>query len=222
MTDEIRSRHEIFDELTERYPVLCSCSHEILKAYELIKESYLNDGVLYIAGNGGSAADSEHISGELMKSFMFKRRVPAAVGAELSALYGSEGEELAGLLEGGLGAVPLPALMSLSTATMNDVDSQAVFAQMVCSAVQPKDVFLGISTSGNSKNIIYAMMTAKAKGATVIGLTGAKECRMDSICDAVIHAPETETFKIQELHLPIYHALCAMLEASFFGGKGVQ
>ena len=186
------------------------------KALELLKETVLRQNILYLAGNGGSAADSEHIVGELMKSFMAKRPIDEKLADKLKSLYGEEGEKLSLDLEGGFRAVSLPSLISLSTAIINDVNSDMMFAQMLNSIGVEGDVFWGISTSGNSKNIVKAAMLAKAKGLKVMALVGQKECRLDALCDVIIHVPETETYKVQELHLPVYHALCAMLESEFY------
>lgn len=212
-----KSREEIFDSLFIRYPVLEGCKGSIYKAFELLKETVLRQNILYLAGNGGSAADSEHIVGELMKSFMAKRPIDEKLADKLKSLYGEEGEKLSLDLEGGFRAVSLPSLISLSTAIINDVNSDVMFAQMLNSIGVEGDVFWGISTSGNSKNIVKAAMLAKAKGLKVMALVGQKECRLDALCDVVIHVPETETYKVQELHLPVYHALCAMLESEFYG-----
>ena len=212
-----KSREEIFDSLFIRYPVLEGCKRSIYKAFELLKETVLRQNILYLAGNGGSAADSEHIVGELMKSFMAKRPIDEKLADKLKSLYGEEGEKLSLDLEGGFRALSLPSLISLSTAIINDVNSDVMFAQMLNSIGVEGDVFWGISTSGNSKNIVNAAMLAKAKGLKVMALVGQKECRLDALCDVVIHVPETETYKVQELHLPVYHALCAMLESEFYG-----
>ena len=212
-----KSREEIFDSLFIRYPVLEGCKRSIYKAFELLKETVLRQNILYLAGNGGSAADSEHIVGELMKSFMAKRPIDEKLADKLKSLYGEEGEKLSLDLEGGFRAVSLPSLISLSTAIINDVNSDVMFAQMLNSIGVEGDVFWGISTSGNSKNIVNAAMLAKAKGLKVMALVGQKECRLDALCDVIIHVPETETYKVQELHLPVYHALCAMLESEFYG-----
>ena len=211
-----KSKEEIFDSLFIRYPVLESCKDSIFKAFELLKETVLRQNILYLAGNGGSAADSEHIVGELMKSFMAKRPIDTKLADKLKALYGEEGESLSLDLEGGFRAVSLPSLISLSTAIINDVNSDVMFAQMLNSIGVEGDVFWGISTSGNSKNIVKAAMLAKAKGLKVMALVGQKECKLDKLCDVIIHVPETETYKVQELHLPVYHALCAMLESEFY------
>ena len=212
-----KSREEIFDSLFIRYPLLEACKGSIYKAFELLKETVLRQNILYLAGNGGSAADSEHIVGELMKSFMAKRPIDEKLADKLKSLYGEEGGKLSLELEGGFRAVSLPSLISLSTAIINDVNSDVMFAQMLNSIGVEGDVFWGISTSGNSKNIVKAAMLAKAKGLKVMALVGQKECRLDALCDVIIHVPETETYKVQELHLPVYHALCAMLESEFYG-----
>ena len=212
-----KSREEIFDSLFIRYHVLEACKSSIYKAFELLKETVLRQNILYLAGNGGSASDSEHIVGELMKSFMAKRPIDEKLADKLKSLYGEEGEKLSLDLEGGFRAVSLPSLISLSTAIINDVNSDVMFAQMLNSIGVEGDVFWGISTSGNSKNIVKAAMLAKAKGLKVMALVGQKECRLDTLCDVIIHVPETETYKVQELHLPVYHALCAMIESEFYG-----
>ena len=207
----------IFNDLFVRYPILIESKDSIWKMYELLRTAYEDNHILYIAGNGGSAADSEHIAGELMKSFRFKRPVDKDVADKLINEFHDEGNSLCTLLEGGLGAVALPSLTSLNTATINDIGGDYIFAQEVLSIGKAGDVFLGISTSGNSKNIVSAIMVAKAKGMITIGLSGSKECKMDSLCDLVVHVPEYDTYKIQELPLPIYHAVCAMLESYFWG-----
>lgn len=216
MEELFKSREEIFDTLFIRYPLLELCKDNIYKAFELLRETAVNSNTLYLAGNGGSAADSEHIVGELMKSFMAKRPIDAKLAEKLKFMYGKEGENLSLDLEGGFRAVSLPSLISLSTAIINDVNSDVMFAQMLNSIGIEGDVFWGISTSGNSKNIVKAAMLAKAKGLKVMALVGQKECKLDSLCDVIIHVPETETYKVQELHLPVYHALCAMLESEFY------
>lgn len=212
-----RSPDELLSELIGRYPKLKECEDEIKNVFDALKKRFAEGGTLYCAGNGGSAADCDHITGELMKSFMFGHPVPEDFRSAMTRSFGEEGMKLCEKLEGGLKAVSLPSLTALATAISNDIGGEYVFAQMTASIAEKGDVFLGISTSGNSANIVYAAMAAKAKGADVIALTGKNKCRLDDIADIVIHAPETETFKIQELHLPIYHALCAMLESYFFG-----
>jgi len=209
-------KDEIFDNLFRRYPSLEVCKDSINQAFNILKDTAVNLNTLYLAGNGGSAADSEHIAGELMKSFMAKRPIDGNLAQKLKDMYGEEGESLSLDLEGGFRAVPLPSLVSLSTAIINDVNSDIMFAQMLNSIGVKGDLFWGISTSGNSRNIVKAAMLAKAKGVKVMALVGEKECKLDKLCDVIIHVPETETYKVQELHLPIYHALCAMLESEFY------
>jgi len=205
------------DTLIERYPKLMACKDDIIKAYEILLETYQQERKLLVAGNGGSASDSEHIVGELMKEFCLKRKVYAVQAEAMKAIDPEMGQTLAENLQGALPAICLTGHSSLTTAFMNDANADLVFAQQVNGYGKPNDVFLGISTSGNSKNVVYAAITAKAKGLKVIGLTGQKESKISRLADCCIRVPETETFKIQELHLPVYHCLCLMLEAHFFG-----
>lgn len=205
------------DLLVQRYPVLDICKEDIEKAYRILEECYTHDGKLLIAGNGGSAADSEHIAGELMKRFKTPRPVPADFAEKLQEVDSVRGPELAKNLERGLMAIPLVAHEALTTAYINDVDGLGVFAQQLYGFGRPGDVFLGISTSGNSKNIMSATVVARALGLKVIGLTGEIGGELASVADVAIRVPETETFMIQELHLPVYHCLCLMLEGRFFG-----
>lgn len=203
-------------ELTERYPVLKQVEGDIRDLYETVRESYENGGKLLIAGNGGSCADSEHIVGELMKGFVKKRAVPEEMAKNLKTVDPERGEKLACSLQQGLAAIALTGHTALSTAFLNDVDGEVIYAQQVYGYGKPGDVLLGITTSGNSENIMYAAVAAKAKGMKVVGLTGRDGGKLKGICDAAVVVPETETFKIQELHLPVYHALCLMLEEHFF------
>ena len=203
--------------LIERYPKLEVCKEDIRKAYELLETAYLKGRKLLVCGNGGSASDSEHIVGELMKEFKLKRKVYNEQAAALMAIDPELGQVLADNLQGALPAISLTGHSSLQTAFMNDAVPELVFAQQVNGYGKPGDVFLGISTSGNSKNVLYAAVNAKAKGLKVIGLTGAKENKLMKYADVCIQVPETETYKIQELHLPVYHCLCLMLEDHFFG-----
>ncbi len=205
------------DLLIERYPPLEQNRHQITVAYEIIRDCYVRDGKLLAAGNGGSAADAEHIVGELMKSFVLERPMSPAFSEKLLSADFQMGEVLSQNLQGALSAIALDGQIALSTAYMNDCEPLLCFAQQLNGYGREGDVFLGISTSGNSKNVLYAATVAKAKGMKVIGLTGKKESKLSSMADVCIQAPETETFKIQELHLPIYHTLCLMLEEYFFG-----
>lgn len=205
------------DTLTERYPKLAVCREDIKKAYELLEEAYKKGRKLLVCGNGGSASDSEHIVGELMKEFKLKRKVYSDHAKALRAIDPELGQVLADNLQGALPAISLTGHSSLQTAFMNDAIPELVFAQQVNGYGKSGDVFLGISTSGNSKNVLYAAVNAKAKGLKIIGLTGSKENKLMKYADVCIRVPETETYKIQELHLPVYHCLCLMLEEVFFG-----
>lgn len=205
------------DTLINRYPNLIVCKDSVIKAYEILEESYSKGGKLLVCGNGGSASDSEHIVGELMKEFKLKRKVYAAQAEIMKTIDLELGTTLAEHLQGALPAITLTAHSSLITAFMNDSEPVLVFAQQVNGYGNPEDVFMGISTSGNSANVLYAAITAKARGLKVIGLTGAKESRLMKFADVCICVPETQTYKIQELHLPVYHCLCLMLEDKFFG-----
>ncbi len=205
--------------LIERYPKLEVCKEDIRKAYELLETAYQKGRKLLVCGNGGSASDSEHIVGELMKEFKLKRKVYSDHAAALKAIDPELGQVLADNLQGALPAISLTGHSSLQTAYMNDAVPELVFAQQVNGYGKEGDVLLGISTSGNSKNVLYAAVNAKAKGLKVIGLTGSKENKLLKFADVCIRVPETETYKIQEYHLPVYHCLCLMLEEKFFGGK---
>ena len=206
------------DLLMKRYPSIASCKQDIINAYLIMEECYEHDGKLLIAGNGGSAADSEHIAGELMKRFKTPRPVTPGMAEKLKQIDPVRGEDLAKNLERGLMAIPLVAHEALSTAYINDVDGLGVFAQQLFGFGREGDVFLGISTSGNSKNVMSATVVARALGIRVIGLTGAKGGELAEVADVIVRVPETETYMIQELHLPIYHCWCLMLEDRFFGG----
>ena len=207
---------QILAELLERYPQLESCKDSIIKAYIALADCYESEGKVLVAGNGGSASDSEHITGELMKSFRFRHDICDDQKSELAERFGDDGKFLADTLESGLPAVPLPSLQSLGTAFSNDRNGLATFAQLVNVLGDPEDVFIGISTSGNSKNVCYALMVAATKGMKTITLTGESGGRCMGLSDICINVPEKETFKIQELHLPVYHALCSMVESKFF------
>lgn len=205
------------DKLLERYPELKMVESSILEAYFIMEECYAHDGKLLIAGNGGSAADSEHIAGELMKRFETPRPVPKDFGERLKLIDPVRGEDLAKNLERGLMAIPLVAHEAMTTAYINDVDGYGVFAQQLYGFGRKGDVFLGISTSGNSKNVLSATVVARALGIKVIGLTGNTGGELAKVSDAAIVVPEKRTYMIQELHLPIYHCWCLMLESKFFG-----
>lgn len=204
------------DLLIKRYPSLKEVRQEIIEAYLLMEECYIHKGKLLIAGNGGSAADSEHIAGELMKRFKTPRPVEHEFAEKLIKIDQHRGKLLAKNLERSLMAIPLVAHEALTTAYINDVDGLGVFAQQLFGFGQEGDVFLAISTSGNSKNIMNATVVARALGIKVIGLTGSCGGELSRVSDVTVKVPEEETYMIQELHLPIYHCWCLMLEDKFF------
>ena len=210
---KMKSPQDCLNELRERYPQL-DCSG-VEAAYSLLVDCYRGGGKVLCCGNGGSCADSEHIVGELMKSFLFKRPIREEIREKL-ADYGQLGDDLIADLEGALPAISLTGHPALTTAFLNDTNPQLTFAQQLYGLARPGDVLITLSTSGNSRNCLYAAVTARAMGVKVIALTGSGGGKLAGLADALIAVPEEETFKVQELHLPIYHCLCAMLEAEFF------
>lgn len=202
--------------LMERYPALEQSRGAVTAAAELLIKAYQQSSKVLVCGNGGSCSDSAHIVGELMKAFVQPRRLTQAQRAALQAV-GPEGAGMAQTLQQGLPAIDLTAQTGLNTAFLNDVDPVLCFAQQAFVYAQAGDVLIGLSTSGNSDNVIKAGVAAKAKGARLIGLTGERECRMDGLFDVVIHVPAKETYQVQEYHLPVYHALCLAVEQVFFG-----
>ena len=210
------------DRLVERYPSLDKIEQSIIDAYQIMEECFRRENKLLIAGNGGSAADAEHIAGELMKRFKMPRPIPSEVQHRLCEVDKVRGQVLSKELEGALMTIPLVAHEALTTAYLNDVSGVGVFAQQLYGFGRPGDVFLAISTSGNSENVMCATVVAKTLGMKVIGLTGQDGGELKDVADITICVPETETYKIQELHLPIYHCLCLMLEEKFFGNNMEQ
>ncbi|GHV12775.1 hypothetical protein FACS189491_06430 [Spirochaetia bacterium] len=207
---------DYLQQLIKRYPVLDSIRDDIAAAYRILEESFEAGGKLLVAGNGGSAADADHIVGELMKGFVKKRPLPASFLSRLEEISPDCAPRIGPVLQQGLPAIALSAHTALSTAYINDVGADTLYAQQVYGYGNEGDVFLGISTSGNSNNILYAALTAKAGNMKTIALSGGSGGALTKAADAAIIVPETETYKIQELHLPIYHALCLMLEEHFF------
>lgn len=199
----------MLNELLNRYPSLWECKNEILEAEKALISLYENKGKLLLCGNGGSCADSEHITGELMKGFLKMRPLSPERKEGLEP-------EIADKLQEGLPAIPLTAFSALNTAFCNDVEPSLVFAQPLWVLGNEGDMLMAISTSGNSKNVVAAAKVAKAKGMKVIALTGKKGGALKELADVTIAVPETETFKVQELHLPTYHYLCAKVEAHFY------
>jgi len=202
--------------LLERYPILRACEKDLSAAFDLLVAAYKNGNKLLVCGNGGSAADSEHIVGELMKGFLKRRPISAEHAGNLEAAGGAAGKEIARRLQGTLAAISLPSQMSLLTATANDNDFDMVFAQQVYGLGRPGDVVLAISTSGTSKNIMNAVIVAKAFGLKSIALTGSSGGNLAPLADVAIKVPSDNVAEIQELHLPVYHWLSTELEAAFF------
>jgi D-sedoheptulose 7-phosphate isomerase len=205
------------DRLVDRYPALGACRADIEAAFALLAHTFTAGGKLLACGNGGSAADADHIVGELMKGFRRERRPAGEIAERLAGCDPELGPRLASRLQLGLPAVNLAAGSALPTAFANDEDPALGFAQGVLGLGRPQDALLGISTSGDSVNVIAAMATARAVGMATIGLTGASGGRMRGRCDVLIAVPASTTWEVQELHLPVYHCLCAMLEDRFFG-----
>lgn len=203
--------------LFKRYPELSCVKNEILEAISIIRDAFKNGNRLYICGNGGSAADAEHIVGELMKGFLMKRELPTELINKFEAEFGEEGKSMAINLQQGLPAIALTSHPALSTAFNNDVDPSLTFAQQLFSLAKSGDVLLAITTSGNSDNILKALKVAKVLGVNTITLTGKDGGKSKELSECTIIVPSNETYMIQELHLPIYHALCADLEESFYG-----
>ena len=202
--------------LIERYPVLAPQRQAIEQAYLTIVECYKKGGKLILCGNGGSCTDCDHIVGELMKGFLKLRPLSEDKKAEMKNNCDLVDDELLSKLQGGLPAISLPSITALNSAFCNDVDPELMYAQPLMSLANKNDILIGISTSGNSKNVFGAVKVAKALGIKVIGLTGQTGGKIKGVADVCICAPETETFKIQELHLPIYHYLCAAVEEHFW------
>ncbi len=193
-------------DLLRRYPTLEICKKDIENALMLMIDTYKNGGKVLVCGNGGSAADSEHIVGELMKGFMLKRtvcdeRIP---------------EDLRKNLQGALPAISLPSQCAVLSAFINDVEPEMMYAQLVYGYANKNDLVIGLSTSGNSKNVVNAVEIAKYLGVKTLSLTGKNESKLSEISDVTIRVPETETYKVQELHLPVYHYLCAETEKEMF------
>lgn len=203
--------------LLTRYPVLRVCEKDLYATLEMISETYRNGGKMLVCGNGGSAADSLHIVGELMKGFVLPRKLDAQIQGVLRAVTPETADYLIANLQGTLPAISLVSEIGLSTAYANDQAPDLCFAQQVLGHGCRGDVLFAISTSGNSANVLYAAQVARAKGIRVVGLTGSTGGKLRQWTDVLVAVPEEETFRIQELHLPVYHALCLALEQEFFG-----
>ena len=206
----------MLNELLKRYPCLESAREDIVKAENTLITAFKSGNKLLICGNGGSCADCEHIAGELMKGFLSKRPLAEEQKAKMKANCPEIGEKYLSLLQRAVPAIALPSFTALNTAFCNDVEPEFVFAQGLMGLGKKDDILLCISTSGNSKNVVAAALTAKALGIKTIGLTSKTGGKLKSICDICVCVPETETFKVQELHLPVYHYLCARVEKAIF------
>ncbi len=204
------------EEIFRRYPALEGCRGDMEKALGLLIACAKADGKVLVCGNGGSAADSEHIVGELMKGFLKKRPLSGEDIADWHVAFGDEGMDTAKGLQGGIQAISLPSQVALLSAVCNDNDPATLYAQLSWNYARKGDVLIGISTSGNAKNVLGAARAAKVRGAAVIGLTGMKESKLSAVADVTIRVPDTETYRIQEYHLPVYHWLCALVEEEMF------
>jgi phosphoheptose isomerase len=212
-----RKVEEIFERFFEDNPSLEVSRNCIYKAFETIVDCYKQGGKVLICGNGGSASDSEHIVGELMKGFLLKRPLCGKAKKEIEELFPADCQYLADNLQGALPAISLVSNTAISSAFINDVQPDMVFAQQVYGYGKPGDILLGLSTSGNSTNVINAVKISKVLGLKTVGMTGEAGGKMKELCDVTICVPAKETYRVQEFHLPVYHALCAMIEEEFFG-----
>ncbi len=212
--------YEIYlDNLIKKHPELDNIKYDIKESFIIIKKCFENNKTLFICGNGGSASDSEHIVGELMKGFKCKREPGQDFLNKVECFFGKSGVDVFNKLQKGMKAIALTSHPSLNTAFANDVDSELIFAQQLYVLSSPGDVLLGITTSGNSKNVLRALQLSKINNLTSIVLTGKDGGKCSLIADKVIKVPENETYLIQELHLPIYHTICLMLEEYFYGSN---
>ena len=206
----------MLNELLNRYPQLTVCTDELKKVVAVLVDCYQNGGKLLLCGNGGSCADCDHIVGELMKGFLKKRSLSDEQKAEMQKNYPLLDETMLNKLQGGLPAIALPSITALNSAFCNDVDPELIYAQAVLALGNKNDVLIAISTSGNSKNVVAAAKVAKGLGITVVALTGNTGGKLKDCSDILVAVPENETYKVQELHLPVYHYLCAVIEEAFF------
>lgn len=208
--------HRHLSRLIERYPILESCFDDLTAALAALHEVFVSGRKLLLCGNGGSAADCEHIVGELMKGFMKPRNIPTVATAKIEKAGGRNGAEVASRLQGALPAIALTSQVSLNTAVSNDTHAEMIFAQQVYGLGRKGDAVLGISTSGNSRNVVNAFIVARALELRTIALTGRSGGLLPPFADVIIRVPADTVLEIQELHLPVYHALCVELEERFF------
>jgi len=214
MKTDVRNEFEL---LFTHYPLLKECAESIWDAFQLLSDCYHNKGLIMVCGNGGSAADAEHIVGELMKGFKLKRPLSPEQRLLLQSAFPDDAGYLSENLQQAIPAISLVSQTSILTAFINDVAADMVFAQLVLGYGKPDDVLIGLSTTGNSGNVVNACKVAKALGARTIGFTGSKQSLLSEICDITIRVPAQEVYRVQEFHQPVYHTLCAMLEAEVFG-----
>lgn len=215
-------KRSLLDQLCERYPSLTTVKPAIEEACNQLIAGYESGGKVLVCGNGGSSSDSDHIVGELMKSFELKRPIRTDVQDRLAAISPERGSYLAKHLQQGLPAISLTTHTALITAVANDIDADIIFAQQVIGYGQPNDILIAISSSGNSRNVVDACLVAKAMNLKVIGLTGETGGKMKEFCDTLINVPGRRTAFVQELHLPVYHLICLVIEEHFFGNKENQ
>lgn len=211
-----KSLEPVLTELVNRHPKLKGLEDAIAEAVEVLIHSYKNGGKLLVCGNGGSTSDADHLVGELMNRFEKRRPVSNELANILKEIDGETGKFLTEKLQGALPAISLSAQTALITSVSNDIHADIVYAQQVNGYGNPGDVLIGISTSGNSENVLQALIVAKAKGLKTIGLTGESGGRITNFCDVLIAVPENRTAYVQELHLPVIHAICLLLENYFF------
>ena len=205
------------EQLLKRYPALSVCAEQIMRAYSILEETYLNGGTVFTCGNGGSQSDADHIVGELSKGFLLKRSLPCEVVQQISSALGEDASDLCSRLQLGLRAMNLSSQPALSTAYANDVDPLMSLAQELFVMGRTGDSVIGLSTSGNAQNILNAFKVAGGLGIKRILFTGSGHGKCEMYADCVINVPECETYKVQELHLPIYHTICIMQEDRFHG-----
>lgn len=209
----------IVKEYINKYPILASSETSIRNAIDIIKESLEKGGKVLVCGNGGSCSDADHICGEFLKGFLKKRKLDSSLKNKMFEIYGEKGKELADALQCGLPCINLCAHNALSTAVSNDLGEGYVYAQQVMAYGKANDVIIGISTSGNAQNVINAFVCAKSLGVKVIALTGETGGKMRDFADCLINVSAQKTPDVQELHLPVYHAVCASVEEYFFKGE---
>ena len=212
----MENQQTILEELVRRYPALRGCVPELTRLIDAASACFRRGGTFFVAGNGGSGADADHICGELLKGFRSKRALKAEQTRRFEELFGEEGRKLASHLQVGLPAVSLLSHPGFTTAFINDVEPLNTFAQQLWALARPGDVFLAISTGGGAENLRRALMTAQVRGVTAALLTGSRHGICENFAEIVVAAPESETYKIQELHLPLYHAFCAAVESNFW------